>query len=709
MPVTDPWLPADPVPLIRPVINISVWRWTEVGPPYEEMSSLRCVNIYQREGTDPGTATIRYAFDGLDEDSPQNAAQAISTAVTLPKTVEIGDRLLVLATQPDGTEQWIFDGKPMVWALEYQGNAEMIVMHCVGIAKSCWETPIPGALMRNADAPLTVDDVETDIIAHFNPRGLPNATPADADATGHGSLEHPTFLGPCPPTNKINDEDLRKWELPMAVRYILGQCNDESFVLSPTGTTIDDLLISREPIPFVAFDPNNDSTYSTSKIIVPDTPITGRDWPSAIYDMIRHYGFGMRFELKTISQAPQTFLRLFLQQAKEPKQLMLQARGAALDPKLTNVGNAQLQRDLTEVANRWIVQGAPDRYEISFVLWPGFPMAAADGASLAAIKAYDRSSPTYATDDHDKYRLYILDEAGEGHYEPGHDIKIKVFLWDFDFAFGEDLWVKRRRKPIGDLISTDPAGKPLRYSLAISTDYLPWPGPWDGSGTWQPVQGGYELLKDRIGIRLTCDNPNAWKIGQSTVTGHPFPAGIVNVVERHSVGGDKDFFLRLTCVVEADHVLNVVAERRDNCPLAETITRIIDARDRYGNLTVLAHSEHNNTAADVVKRDDRDDAKAEAEAVRFATDSGVLSGNITIPRFTAYYDIGDRIDQIEGRAVGLRTNTGGSADDAPYLPVVVARRWDFEPKQKTTLEVSDSGTNRGQFKKALLRRKKDAL
>lgn len=709
MPVTDPWLPDDPVPLIRPATPISVWRWKEDGPPYEEMTSLRCISIQQREGTDPGTAVLRYAFDGVDPDSPQSVQEAVSTAVGLPKSVEIGDRLLVLATQPDGTEQWIFDGKPLTWSLEFRDGAETVLISCVGIAKACWDTPIPGAYMRNADAPATVDDVESDLIAHFNPKGEANATPLDADATGHGSLDHPTFLGPVVPSNKINGKIIRKWDLAMAVRYILGRCNDETVVISPKGSAIDSLLISREPKPGTPFDPNDSDTYTPKLIFVPDTPITGRDWPSTLYDLVRHYGFGMRFDLQTVAMEPQTFLRLFLQQEHDPKSLLLQVRGETLDPAKTNVGHAQLSRDLTEVANHWVVQGAPDRYEVSFILQAGFPMSTTDGATLAALKAYDRSSPSYATADHDSYRLYIFDECGEGHYAQGTATKLTTTP-DLDPLFGEDLWVKRRRKPLGDLITTDGAGKPLRYSLSISKDYVPGgPGLWDGSGNWQPIEGGFELLKDRIGVRITCDNPNNWKIGKSLVSTHPYPAGVVKGVEAQATTGAANFHLRLTCVVEADHGLNVVAERRDCSPLTQTITRVIDARDRYRKLTVLAHSEHNNTATDKIDRDDVDDAQAEADAVRYATDSGVLDGQVVIPRFTAFYEIGDRIDKIEGRDVGLRTNTGGSADDAPVLPVIVGRRWDFEPKQRTTLELSDSGTNRGQYKRALLRRKKDAL
>src|SRR4051794_8828340 len=106
MPITDPWLPAgSSPPVVRPATPIAVFRYKpdEADPEdrLEEMPNLRCVAVQRREGADPGAAIFRYVFDGVSEDSPQSMEEAISTGFTGAKTVEIGDRLAVLAARPD--------------------------------------------------------------------------------------------------------------------------------------------------------------------------------------------------------------------------------------------------------------------------------------------------------------------------------------------------------------------------------------------------------------------------------------------------------------------------------------------------------------------------------------------------------------------------------------------------------------------------------
>ncbi len=77
----------------------------------------------------------------------------------------------------------------------------------------------------------------------------------------------------------------------------------------------------------------------------------------------------------------------------------------------------------------------------------------------------------------------------------------------------------------------------------------------------------------------------------------------------------------------------------------------------------------------------------------------MLEGPVTIPRFTAYYEIGDRIEQIEGRGLGFRTDSGADGS-VPVYPVVIARRFDFkEDEQTTTLEFSDAGADRRRYKR----------
>ena len=489
----------------------------------------------------------------------------------------------------------------------------------------------------------------------------------------------------------------------MAVRYLCCRHNpDESYVQNPDGTLIDQILDSRSPLGGVGgpFLPGNPGDYTSDPLLVPDYPATGKAWPAVIRDLLAPNGFGMAFRVDSDENGmPTTTLDLFRLQdgsSANLKDLYLQPRGATLDPAQTNLGAAELARDMSGVANTVTVESGLVRYEASFILAPGFAISAGDAAGASSLAAFDRSSPGFAQTNHDAYRLYVLDETGEGHWDRPTSTLLKTVpplddLFDDDNEDGaSQSYVVRRRAPIGTLFSVDANQKPLGARLSISTDFKgTQPGLWDGTGTWQPVGGGYELLKDRLGIWINAPNPNSWNIQPSRVSGSPYPAGVVKGVEDQATAGATHFTLRLTCVVEGDHILSATADRRDSSPTAYAITRRVDARDRYAKQVIAASSEFNSGTTAQVVRDDTDDAQAEATARRNAGEAGEVAGAVVIPRFTQAYRIGDRIRSIQGRTLSLQTNAGAPTEEGEVFPAVVGLTWDFDGDQRTILQLSD--------------------
>jgi hypothetical protein len=485
----------------------------------------------------------------------------------------------------------------------------------------------------------------------------------------------------------------------MAARYLCFRGNpDETYVSNPDGALLDALLDSRSPDSGVTMDPGDPSTYTSAAIIVPDFPATGKPWPVALDQLLEPNGFGMVFRLETDANGnPSTRLDIFRRKDGSPysyKDLFLQLSGEPLDPSQTNLSQARLARDTADVANVFTVESDPLRYEASYVLAPGFPVSPADGASASAIKAFDRGDPSFSTVNHDKYRLYVFDETGEGHWSftsasmvtKATDLS-KLLAGDADSPLP---YVKRRRAPIGTLFTTDPNRKPLRARLAISTNYAgPSPGLWDGSGSWQSVVGGFDLVADRLGIWVNVPNPNGWNIGAPTATGMPYPAGVVRGVEDQANSGAPHFTLRLTCVIEGDSVIKGTAGQRPSSSASFPITRLVDARDRYFKQIIAANSEFNTTSSPITVRDDTDDATAEADARRLAGEAGEVAGTAVIPRFTTAYRIGDKIRSIRGRNLSLQTNAGAPLEEGQVFPSVVGISWEFDSKQTTTLQLSD--------------------
>ena len=248
-----------------------------------------------------------------------------------------------------------------------------------------------------------------------------------------------------------------------------------------------------------------------------------------------------------------------------------------------------------------------------------------------------------------------------------------------------------------------------RAQLAVSTDYNGDTPPcwWDGTGTWQAIDSGkWELHKDRLGIVLTaedietCDigpqkkgiapNGNAWpypdgKFRGITGMSDPNPANI----------GEKQFFLRLTTVIEGDRGIGTHAKRRDASPLASTIQRRVDASDHFHYDYIDTSSVYNvggNPASNgqVAVQDDTDVADAHACQLRSAHEFPPLTAALTIPSLTGYLHVGDRIGAINGRNVNLLCNAGSEQEELPSYPFIVAVTWDFQgEKQSTTIQLSD--------------------
>ncbi len=667
------------------------------SPEYEYLPNILVLSIQYREGPYPGVARFRYVFNPADPSTdPVSFEQALAVNSTLANVVQNDDRLVVRRYNSDNSYEILFDGFAQVPELNLSPAQELVTFLAYGAAVREWDTPIEGALMRNADDPSTVKDVKTDLPTYFNPDGQPNATPEGADAVDQFQNSYPTFLDPL----VIRSPDLRqKWTLPMAARYLCFHENpDETYVVNPDGDLLDVLLDSRTPKAGVTMNPSDPSTYNSNPIYVPDFPATGKPWPLALHQLLDPEGFGMAFRLETDENGdPVTRLDVFRRQDGSPstfKNLYLQPGGQQLDPTLSNLGAARLARDTSEIANVYTVESDPIRYEASFVLAPGFPIAGSDAATAAAVAVFDRNSPTFSQANHDTYRLYVFDETGEGHW----DFPTSALVYtDPSLAalFVDDKgkaipYVKRRRVPDGALFTTDANQKPLKARLAVSTDYQgKSPGLWDGTGTWQPVAGGFDLMEDRLGIWINVPNPNGWNIGVPTAAGMPYPAGVIKGVEDQANSAASHFYLRLTCVIEGDRCLKATADQRPSSATSFAVKRLVDASDRYAKQIIAANSEFNTTPNPVIERDDYEEADAEADARRLANEAGEVAGSATIPRFTSAYLIGDKIRAIVGRNLSLKTNAGAPAEEGDVFPTVVAITWTFENRQVTTLQLSD--------------------
>ena len=254
--------------------------------------------------------------------------------------------------------------------------------------------------------------------------------------------------------------------------------------------------------------------------------------------------------------------------------------------------------------------------------------------------------------------------------------------------------MRRLRPGSNTLLSRDSKGQPLQAQLALSRDYQgPAPGLWDGSGTWQPIAGGWELLEDRLGIQVTVEDPESWPIGDFTGANSQEPSLTLRGITSQSNPSSPNtrFMLRLTTVIDDDLMLPAVTPARKASPTSFTVRRRVDAaRPLSSGNRSPPHSLYNSGTDPVVVRDDTPRALAHAHQVRAAHELPPLAGRVTIPSLITAFRVGDRVGRINGRDISLQTNLGAGSGESPVYPVIVAVTWDFtNQRQATVLELAD--------------------
>jgi len=696
------------VPLSSPAASICVFRYdpSEDGDArYQALPNVRCEQIQHREGPEPPAARFSYVLDGATPGAPAPAdfGELWPIDAAGPYVVKADDRLVVMATSPSGARRLLFDGFAQSPQVDLTPRTQRVGFLALGAAVRCWDLPIGGRRQRNADDPTDGDVVSVELPSRFNPDGLPNCTPDGADVDrDDASSSYPVFLDP----NIDRDPDPRTfWTLGKFARYILSVYNDQAYVNNPDFERLDALLQSRPPLggtSIVDMDAGEAKGYTAADVVVRDFDATNSPWPEALAAQLGHAGFGLRFvTVDDGAGGPRNEIEVYRKDADDAgliRELLLPDAGDELNPARCNVAAMHLQRDSRPIVNAVTVETGQRRVELSVVLAPGFTPSAGDEAGSARAQ-FIRANLASAGDAQRKYRYYVADEAGDGHWDAStsswSNDAIEMSPVFPDDEQGRPTYVKRLRPGSSSLITRDAEGRPLRAQLALSRNYGgPTPGVWDGSGDWQPISGGWELLEDRLGVFVVVEDPEAWPIGDYTGSSPQEPSRTLRGVtsQANPSGPNTRFVLRLTTVVDDDLMLPASVDARPASPTRFPRRRRVDARDHFGMETVAARSAFNPADDPVTRRDDTSRALAWADQLRAAHELPPMAGSITIPSLITSYRVGDRVARINGRDVGLQTNLGADQGESPVYPTISALTWEFSAdRQATVVELADAG------------------
>jgi hypothetical protein len=690
-------------------VPVGVFRYDPTLPAdtcYAALPNVFCESVQYREGPQPPIARFRYLLDdsASSPDYPTQFEQLWPLDAAGPYVVRSDDRLVVLATSPTGENRVLFDGFAQVPEVSLGPTSQHVSFTAVGVAIRAWDSPIGGRLQRHADDPQNGAVVSVDLPTRFNPNGNPNGTPQGADVDqSNASTSYPVFLDPA---IDRQPDPRTYWTLGKLVRYILAVYNDQTYVKNPDFTNLDAMLQVRAPVSGSGFvNPDDASDYTASDVVIRDFDATNLAWPDALLLQLGYAGFGMRFVTSEDGDGePRHELEIYRKDGGEqasPRDLEMPESGSDLDPARCNISMLHLARDSRSIVNAITVETQERRVEVSLVLAPGFTPLAGDETAAKRSQFLRANLSTASGDVRRKYRYYVADEAGDGHYDAPTTSWLTSAL-DLSPIFPSDeqgkLTYVRRLRPGGQtLLSLDSRGQPLKAQLALSRDYAgAAPAVWNGSGTWQPIAGGWELLQDRLGVLVTVEDPESWPIGDYSGPSPQEPSRTLRGITSQSnpSAPNTRFALRLTTVIDDDLMLPAVTSARPASPTVFTVRRRVDARDHFALDTVAAGSLYNSGSDPLTIRDDTQRALAHAQQLRAAHEFPPLAGSVTIPSLVSAFRVGDRIARINGRDISFQTNLGAGQGEAPVYPVVVSLTWDFTGgRQATTLELADRGPN----------------
>ena len=693
------------VPLSSPAATVRVCRYDAGGAggaAYTVLPNVTCERIRYVEGPEAPTAWFRYILDDAapSDPAPVDFGRLWPQGAAGPYVVRNDDRLVVLAIGHHGESRILFDGFAQAPQIDLDPHSQRISFLATGVAIRCWDEPIGGRLQRHADSPQDGDAVLVQLPARFNPDGRPNCTPDGADiGRSDASTGYPVFIDP----DLDRDPDPRTyWTLGKLVRYILAVHNDQAFVKNPDFDRLDALLQSKGPAPGA----NPIGWGTAADVVVRDYDATNKAWPEALADQLDLTGFGMRFvTAEGEDGSPRSEVEIYRKDADcggPLRDLLLSKPGAGLNPARCNVASLHLRRDSRSIVNAVTVETAQRRVEASFVLAPGFTPSPGDESAVQRVRFLRSNLAAADGEDRRKYRYYVADEAGDGHWAATTSswAESSLDLGDLfpDDEQGNPTYVRRLRAGSAFLVSRDSQDRPLRAQLALSRDYTgPAPGLWDGTGNWQPIEGGWQLLEDRLGIYVVAEDPETWAIGEYTGDQPQEPSRTLRGVssQANPTAPNTRFVLRLTTVVEDDLMLPASVDSRPASPTSFTRRRRVDARDHFALETVYAHSLHNPTPGPKIARDDTERAVAWARQLRAAHELPATVGSATLPGLVTAYRVGDRVARIDGRDVALQTNVGEAQGEAPTYPIISAVSWEFsDDRQATVIELSDVDVER---------------
>lgn len=428
---------------------------------------------------------------------------------------------------------------------------------------------------------------------------------------------------------------LSEWTLDEAVNAICWVCNpDEEFIDNP--------------------DVRANTIFDDTPAIQNVRLKRGRYLPDYLDQLLIPYGFNWYVKLSDNGDGTtKKQITVFKDGEGTEKAVKLQAFDETLNFDDTECSSFQVTTDVSQAANKVIVEGSRKEVEVTIELVRGWANAD-DSISASDLQISDPDSD-YSSKPL-VWRYWPANEAGD---QIGVRTELTTPLLDqaTSDAWETELGIElERRRRIGDCLALDEKGK-------RRPPYLEWSD--DDGDTWKPVppDWSYVILDSEIGILFAADTP---------------PEDLV-------AAGD-DARLRVTGTVALDERLRSVKEIQIASPNGRENTLHLDASDRFHYRHVLNTGTFQSSLAGETA-DTADDTTAlgtYARDVQIFSESAGMQGELVLNTLDTSYEIGELITKLEGREIAFNRNADG--DFAKYLQITGI---EYDEQQQLTRLVTE--------------------
>jgi hypothetical protein len=386
----------------------------------------------------------------------------------------------------------------------------------------------------------------------------------------------------------------------------------------------------------------------------------------------------------------------------------LATASAALGYKLVTGG--RIEEDIAAVVNSPVGLGAPERYEATFNLVPGWldadlvPDSGDDYVNVFKTEAEIQQSDapddfTFYTYYHalgsqfnrDVGRKWVLNEAGDytgGSYNRGNAFDFTTVIpAEKITAAGKKLYGPFRRKLLPCL--TFDAGSVNSVGIRVELSL-------DGGLTWQDLAAEIANLEGECGLRLESPNlseildKQARVISGGALDGFELNYWTSLCIDKlaGSVWPAWQTRLRVTASVQMDQRLRVSAAPTANSGSPFRQTRVLDFSDEYTYSLRTSASRYYGGVLSAWDTDETEKLRARVEAVRDANEDKSVAGPVILDRLwlgdgtgEPEIKVGDGVRRFGGRWYDL----GGTVRNDRVYPEIARIIYDNQTQRQTLI------------------------